>query len=367
MNMATGVEAPAGDIGRRKQDHLALCGDPEAHLESTESAWFDKVRFVHTSLPELDFTALDTSCAFLGKRLSFPFLISSMTGGSRDALSFNRELARAAQETGVAVGLGSVRIALERPDTLADFQIRTLAPDVPVFANLSAVQLRDTDHGRILELLDNLQVDALAVHCNPGQELMQPGGDRDFRGLLDAIRAFIAASPFPVIVKETGFGIRPSLGRLLLEAGAAYVDLAGGGGTNWMLVDAARDPGRYAEEAEPFRDWGLPAALLLEAWPDHGGRVIASGGIRDGVALAKAVAMGAGLGGAALPFVRVVLDGGAEAAITLIRRYRLQFATAMLLAGAGTMEALARVPLLKDRTLIDRAAALVALEARDVR
>lgn len=363
MNTASGNELPLSDIGRRKQDHLALCAGPDAAaLEAAEGAWFDRVRFVHHALPEADYGALDTSCLFLRKKLSFPFLISCMTGGGREGLAFNRELARAAATSGVALGLGSIRIALERPETVADFRIRELAPDVPLLANLSAVQLRDAGPDRVRELVRQLEVDALAVHLNPGQELLQPHGDRDFRGLLDAIRRYAASGL--VIVKETGFGIRPSLGRQLLEAGVAYVDVAGAG-TNWMLVEAARTPALSSALTTPFRNWGLPVALVLAAWQGHQHRVIASGGIRDGVALAKAVALGAALGGAALPFVRPVLEGGAEAATALLDMYRQQFAMAMFLAGAVDIASLQRVALLQEPDFAAQAAALAALEDRD--
>lgn len=339
------------DIGFRKTDHLSICAEPERFsVESAEGAWFDRLRFVHTALPELTFGQLDSSASFLGQRLSFPFIISSMTGGSGESLQFNRELARAAGETGVAVGLGSIRIVFERPESISDFRISALAGGMPVFANLSAVQLRELERDRVCDAVADLEVNGLAIHLNPGQELMQKNGDRDFRGLIESIGLFIEETDIAVIVKETGFGIRPGLGLRLLDAGAAYIDIAGNGGTNWLLVDAIRKDGGDEELAEPFREWGLPTAPLLDAYCGESDRLIASGGIRSGVDLAKSVALGAALGAVALPFVKPVLERGAKAAIELINRYRRQFQMAMLLAGTKNIQELRRVPLLREST-----------------
>jgi isopentenyl-diphosphate delta-isomerase len=216
---------------------------------------------------------------------------------------------------------------------------------VPVLANLGAQQVRDRPRAEIFEWLRRLEVQALVVHLNPGQELFQPEGDRDFRGLKGAIARLCEHSPVPVIVKETGFGILPSLVRELLDGGAAYVDLAGAGGTNWIRVEAYRLDGPERAAAEEFSDWGLPTAVLLGALRGAErvlGRVLASGGLRSGLDAAKAVALGAELAGMALPFIREVCAGGAEAVVGLVRRLELSFRSAMLLTGSRTLPELRR-------------------------
>jgi isopentenyl-diphosphate delta-isomerase len=288
---------------------------------------------------------IDPSCRFLGHDLRLPLFISCMTGGSERGLEVNRELARAAQATGLPVGLGSFRVLFEHPELAGQFQLKSLAPDVPVLANLGAQQVRDRPRAEIFEWLRRLEVQALVVHLNPGQELFQPEGDRDFRGLKGAIARLCEHSPVPVIVKETGFGILPSLVRELLDGGAAYVDLAGAGGTNWIRVEAYRLDGPERAAAEEFSDWGLPTAVLLGALRGAErvlGRVLASGGLRSGLDAAKAVALGAELAGMALPFIREVCAGGAEAVVGLVRRLELSFRSAMLLTGSRTLPELRR-------------------------
>jgi isopentenyl-diphosphate Delta-isomerase len=285
---------------------------------------------------------LDTTEAFLGARVALPFFISCMTGGSEGGFAANRQLAAAAQELGIPVGLGSVRVLQENPDLFPHFHVKPIAPDVPVLANISAVQVRDGDIASLLALVQRLEAQGLVVHLNAGQELFQPEGDRDFRGLKQAIARLCEASTVPIIVKETGFGIVPSLVRELLRIGAAYVDLAGAGGTNWVTVESyrvTRDERRVAEE---FADWGVPTALLLAACRTGRDRLLASGGIRTGLDAAKAIAMGAALAGMALPVIRAVVDGGAEAVVKLYRRLEKTLRVVMLMTGSRTIADLRR-------------------------
>jgi isopentenyl-diphosphate delta-isomerase type 2 len=221
--------------------------------------------------------------------------------------------------------------------------------------------VRDRPQDEIFEWLRRLEVQALVVHLNPGQELFQPEGDRDFRGLRRAIARLCEHSPVPVIVKETGFGILPSAVRELLDAGAAFVDLAGAGGTNWIRVEAYRLEGEERAAAEEFADWGLPTAVLLGALRGNE-RVLASGGLRSGLDAAKAVALGARLAGLALPFARAVAAGGAEAVIALVRRLELSFRAAMLLTGSRTLEDLRRGVLWEEPAFT---AAVQSLQAAD--
>ncbi len=265
-----------------------------------------------------------------------------MTGGSEGGFKINRELAAAAQELGIPVGLGSMRVLLEDPELFPHFHVKPLAPDVPVLANISAVQVRDQDLPSLLAAVQKLEAQALVVHLNAGQELFQPEGDRDFRGLKAAIARLCESSPLPVIVKETGFGIGPALVRELLRMGAAYVDLAGSGGTNWITVEAYRLSAEDRRAAAEFRDWGAPTAVLLAACRTGRDRLLASGGIRSGMDAAKAVAMGAAMAGMALPVVRAVVSGGAEAVVKLFRRMERSLRTVMLLTGSRTLSDLRR-------------------------
>jgi isopentenyl-diphosphate delta-isomerase len=280
---------------------------------------------------------------FLGYEIPYPIFISCMTGGSEKGFHANRELARAAQSTRLPVGMGSIRILFERPELAPHFRLKELAPDVPVLANIGGVQVRDESHGPLFEWVRRLEVDALVVHLNPGQELFQPEGDRDFRGIEAAIGRLCAGSPVPVIVKETGFGIRPASVRRLLELGVAFVDLAGCGGTNWVTVEAYRVPETERGAAQELRDWGLPTALILCALDQRGAgiadsRVLASGGVRTGLDIAKSVALGARLAGLALPFIRDVVSGGAEAVVRRIEELETVFRAVMVLTGSRTLD-----------------------------
>ena len=245
------------EISRRKEHHLDICLDDERYPDpALRGTGLDQVQLLHQALPELDSAAVDTAQPFLRARLRLPLMISCMTGGSGRGRSANRALAAAAQRAGIAVGVGSIRPLLRDAATFVDFHVKPLAPDVPVLANVGAVQLRELDGGVLRDTLERLEVQGLVVHLNAGQELFQPHGDRDFRGLLSAIERAVGECGLPVLVKETGFGIRPGLVRRLLGCGVRYVDLAGAGGTNWVQVEGRRLPEGDAASAETFADWG---------------------------------------------------------------------------------------------------------------
>lgn len=299
----------AGDeLAARKNDHLDIVLDP-SRTKQNGNTGFAAFAFEHCALPELHLQQIDLGTTFLGRPLRAPLLISSMTGGPARAATINRHLAEAAQALGIALGVGSQRIALE---TGADHgltrQLRQLAPDVPLLANIGAAQLAA---GFSLEearrAVDILEADALIVHLNPLQEAVQPEGDRDWRGVLSAIGQLTAHLGVPLVVKEVGAGISATVARRLVEAGVAVIDVAGAGGTNWVTVEAqrARTPAQK-QVALAFVDWGIPTAEALrevrQACPKT--PLVASGGIRDGVDVAKAIRLGADLAGqaaAALP------------------------------------------------------------------
>jgi isopentenyl-diphosphate delta-isomerase type 2 len=333
-----------GEIGKRKAKHIDVCVDRSARIEGSDIGW-KGVRFFHEALPELSEHEVDTTTEFLGHRIALPLLISCMTGGSAKGFQANKDLARAAQQAGIPVGLGSIRVLFSHPELIPHFAVKALAPDVPVLANIGGVQVRDTQHRELLELCRRLEVQALVVHLNPGQEIYQPGGDRDFRGIRAALLRLCQDAPLPIIVKETGFGIRPALVGQLLDAGAAYVDLAGAGGTNWILVEAHREAEEDLADAMEFADWGMPTSLLLASLGRSVRRVIASGGLRTGMDVAKAVAMGADLAALALPFIRTVIDEGTEGAIRYVQRIEKTLRAAMVLTTTKTVAELQRAPL----------------------
>jgi len=245
----------------RKADHLRACLQDDVQFRQVSSG-FDRYRFEHCCLPELDRSAIDPRVPFLHKSLGAPFLISSMTGGTDQAQQINLRLAAAAQKWGFAMGVGSQRVAVERPDVRRTFAVRSVAPDILLFANLGAVQLNyryGLEHCQ--ELVDWLEADALILHLNPLQEAVQTKGDRNFAGLLDRIAALCAALPVPVIAKEVGNGISSAMAQKLLAAGVKAIDVAGAGGTSWAKVESVRalDP-KQRRLGETFGDWGLPTA-----------------------------------------------------------------------------------------------------------
>jgi isopentenyl-diphosphate delta-isomerase len=334
---------------QRKGRHLEVCLDPLTPIESTHT-YFQDVRLVHHALPELDWAMLDTSTEFLGQRLALPFFISCMTGGSDAGARVNRHLVQAAQQAGIPVGLGSMRVLLKHPDLFDHFHVKPLAPDVPVWANLSAAQLQHCNTEDLTEWLKRLEVQALVLHCNVGQEQFQPDGDRCFAGVTEAIQRFCDRTPVPVIVKETGFGLRPQDVAPLTQAGVAAVDIAGSGGTNWILVESQCHPDTAPCVARDFSDWGNPTAVVLTAMARSNIPVLASGGVRCGVDIAKSLALGAALAGLALPFIRAEAQAGLDGILSQIDTLAQSLRTAMLLTGSRTIEDLGAAGLvLSDR------------------
>ncbi len=341
--------AGSGDLGERKTQHLTICADTDQYRVETSATRLGEVHLVHHALPELDAAEVNTTSSFLDVPVSMPLFISSMTGGSAGTYQVNKDLAAAAEELGIPVGMGSIRILLKKPEVMDHFRLKKYAPSVPVFANIGGVQLPDGDHDDIYRLIDELKVDAIAVHLNPGQELVQPEGDHDFTGILDAIGEFTRRSPVPVIVKETGFGIHPADVRRILETGVRYVDVAGAGGTNWNRVESYRlDDAAAAAAAREFDEWGIPTGLILAAMGRNLRGVLASGGIRSGMDVLAALALGAESVGLALPFVRAVVDGGVAAAVAVGRQLQYVIQIGMVLSGCTRTETLRTAPLWMD-------------------
>ncbi len=330
----------------RKAEHIAINVDRDVASKGIGSG-FEAYAFVHQALPELDFDEIDTSARLFGRELGAPLLISCMTGGAGEATRINHVLARVAQTHRLAMGLGSGRAILESPELLESFDVRELAPDVLLFANLGAVQLNKgysaDDCRRLVELV---RADALVLHLNPLQEALQPEGDTCFRGLLERIAGVCRHLEFPVIVKEVGWGIAPDAVRALFDAGVAAVDVAGAGGTSWSEVERYRiaEPWR-ARVAGAFAGWGIPSAECLrqarEVAPVE--TIVASGGIRTGLDVAKALAMGADLVGIAGPFLRAA-DKGYDDAHHLALEFLEVLRVAMFSLGTRNLSELRRTP-----------------------
>ena len=330
----------------RKADHIRI--NLEEDVRSGLTTGLERYRFVHQALPELNLAAVDTSVAWFGKTLQAPLLISSMTGGTEAAAAINHNLAAAAQAAGIAMGLGSQRAAVENTALAPTFQVRDVAPDILLFANLGAVQF---NYGYGLDqcrrAVDMIQADALVLHLNALQEAVQPEGDANFAGLLKKIEAVCRALPVPVIAKEVGWGISEAAATQLAEAGVAAIDVAGACCTSWSQVEMHRAKTETQKRvAAAFIDWGIPTAEAIQnvrrAAP--GLPVIASGGLRDGIDVAKSVALGAGLCGLASPFLKaaaVSVEATAEAIAELARELRI----AMFAAGAGSIAQLQATPL----------------------
>ena len=330
-------------IERRKRSHLDLCanGDVE-HLDKT--TLLEEVEFVHDSLSEVDLAEVDLSVDFLGKKLRAPFLITGMTGGTADAATVNRDLARLAERFGIGFGLGSQRAMLRRPELAATYTVRREAPTTLVLANLGLVQAAQITVAEIERLVKSVGADGLCLHLNPAQELVQKEGDRNFVGGLAALRRIRAETAVPIIVKETGCGISARVGEKLAEVGIRYVDVSGAGGTSWVRVEDLRGDARSHALGGLFRDWGIPTAASLVQLRDSKLVRIASGGIRNALDAARAIALGAELCGFALPVFRAYRSGGNEAAADFLEQTIEGLRVAMVLTGSRTLQELRRQP-----------------------
>ena len=304
------------EIENRKSEHLRVCIEEDVEFQQLTSG-LEKYRFTHCCLPELDRSDIELGTTFLGKSLKAPILISSMTGGTELAHLVNTRLATVAQRYGLAMGVGSQRIALEQPELAPTFAVRSLAPDILLLANLGAVQLKyGCGLEDCLKLVELLEADALILHLNPLQELVQSGGDSNFKGLLAKIQQICAQLPVPVIAKEVGNGISAPMAKQLIEAGVAAIDVAGAGGTSWAKVESQRaKDNRQRHLGQVFADWGLPTAECITTIRSVNSTIplIASGGLKNGLDLAKAIALGADLGGLARPFLVAAIES--EAAV----------------------------------------------------
>jgi isopentenyl-diphosphate delta-isomerase len=347
------AKKPVG-ISSRKREHVDIALTRDVSFRA-RSAGFDGWELVHNALPELDAAEIDPGGVFLKKKVSFPLIVSSMTGGYREALRINRQLAEVCADKRIAMGIGSQRQALADTTFHRSFSIvREAAPEIPVFGNLGASEVaRLKDASPVLRLLDLVKADGFAIHLNPLQEYLQPEGNPEFRGVLKGIAILVRSLPVPVIVKEIGAGISAEVARRLIGAGVRIIDVAGAGGTSWAGVEILRrtratgskKKRTTADAGDPFWDWGIPTVDALrqvsglrQQVPDL--LIIGSGGIGSGLDIAKAIAFGADLVGAARPLLQALNNGGQKGLEVLLETWKYQLSGAMFLTGSRTVKAL---------------------------
>lgn len=340
------VKKPLTKTQQRKKEHLELCLDPTS-VTGRFGTGLDRYSFIHNALPELDIDEIDVSANFLGKRLQAPILISSMTGGFALARQVNRNLAAAAQILGLAMGVGSQRVAIEEPSVADSFEVRDVAPDILLLSNLGAVQLNygyTVDHCR--GAVEMIGADGLILHLNVLQEAAQPEGNRNFKGLGEKIAAVCRQLEVPVVAKEVGSGISAEVAVRLKQAGIKAIDVAGRGGTSWYAVEAQRAANQGKPAETTFADWGIPTEEALiavrQAVPDL--QIVASGGIRTGLDIAKCIALGADMTAFGQPLLNAALESP-EKVVEFIAGIIHELKVAMLCVGAKNLGALRKIPL----------------------
>ncbi len=327
----------------RKIEHIrAFDRDPAIERDAR---YFDKIHLLHRALPEIDFSEVDSSVQLFGKTLSFPLLISSMTGGNHDLVrKINTNLARAAEHCQVAMAVGSQRVMFVDEQARSSFELRQYAPSTVLIANVGAVQLNyGFTEKECQAAIDVLEADALYLHLNPLQEAVQPEGDTNFKGLTAKIAGLCSVLSAPVMLKEVGAGLSPADVQLGLKAGISYFDVAGSGGTSWSRIEHQRRVHPHDNLGLTFQDWGIPTPLalkLLDAYQSQA-TFVASGGVRDGIDMVKSVILGASFCGVAAPLLQPAMES-AEAVVEVIERLRREFVTAMFLLGMPDVASLFR-------------------------
>ncbi|MEM6290309.1 MAG: type 2 isopentenyl-diphosphate Delta-isomerase [Myxococcota bacterium] len=332
------------DISQRKKDHLALCSGPNVAFRDKRTG-FEDVRLIHDALPEMHADEVDSTTTLLGKTLKAPFIVAAMTGGTDRASKVNKEIARAAEEMGLGFGVGSQRAMFERPETTWTFEVRDVAPNLLLLGNLGVQQAATMSAQQIHDLTGKIGADALCIHLNPAMEIVQPGGDRDFRNGLETLARLVEELSIPVVAKETGCGLSRAVAKRIHETGVRTVDVSGAGGTSWVAVEAHRaiDEDEKALANELW-DWGIPTAASVAQCSDLGLDVIATGGLQNGSDVTRALALGATAGGIAAAVLKAHKAGGYEGALKFLRQVTQSIRAQMLLTGCRTVAELRTVP-----------------------
>ncbi len=336
-----------GSIEARKESHVHICLDKD--VESDVSAGFDDVVLVHHALSDLDKDDIDLSCEFLGKKLDAPLVIEAMTGGAKIAEKINRNLAKAAEEVGVAFGVGSVRAALVDRKLWSTYNVRDVAPNCPILSNIGLVQL--IDEYEVKDIKDSLKemggADGIAIHLNAMQEAVQDEGNVNWKNSHSRLKYFCQNLGIPVVVKETGAGISREAAIIIEKSGASMIDIGGLGGTSFAMIEYYRDK---KGQGEMFRNWGIPTACsVVECRGAVKIPIIASGGIRSGIDAAKAIALGADYAGIALPLLGASAKSHKEVVAVLLRIID-EMRSCMFLSGAKSLDELKK----KDVVILGR-------------
>lgn len=330
---------PESLTARRKDAHLDLCLEEEVEPRDNDSL-LQCVKLVHCAVPELALDEIDTSTPFFGKTLKYPLIITGMTGGTDRAARINGDLAAAAEKYGIAFGVGSQRAMSEDSSRAVSFQVRKYAPKTVIVGNVGLRTAASLGEAGVRRLMDSIEADALALHLNAGQELTQPEGDRDFRQGYATIAALAQALKGKLLVKETGCGIGPKVAMRLRELGVSCIDVSGLGGTSWIRVEQLRNDSSAYEVGAALSDWGIPTAAAIasvrRALGDSG-QLIASGGIRTGVDVAKCLALGADLAGMALPLFKAQQAAGMQGVERVLDAVLGGLRQALLLTGSRSV------------------------------
>jgi isopentenyl-diphosphate delta-isomerase len=337
-------------IQKRKADHLALCASGEVDFRG-KGTLLNEVALVHDALPDRHFDEVDLTTSLLGKKLRAPVVISGMTGGTPEAATVNKDLARAAEALGLGFGVGSQRAMVVAPDLAWTYQVRDVAPNALVMGNLGVVQARQMSTNAIRELCREVGVDALCVHLATSMELIQPGGDRDFRSGRETLARLHGELGLPIVLKETGAGLSRRVGMVAKQLGIRTVDTSGAGGTSWVGVETKRAEGAARALGEELWDWGIPTAASVGLLSDLGLDIIATGGLRSGTDVAHALALGATAGGLAAPVLRAHRAAGYDGVVQFLEGVVASVRAIVFLTGCRTPSDLRTAPKVLGSTL----------------
>jgi isopentenyl-diphosphate delta-isomerase len=315
---------------QRKKEHIKIALENKVE---TGDPGFDDVLLVHNDFTDINFKDIDTSTKFFGKKLKLPLIMASMTGGTDEAKKINKDLAEIAEKKGFGFSLGSQRAMIENPELKDTYYVRDVAPNTLIFGNLGIYQLKSFSKQQIEDAMKSVGADILCVHINPSQELFQREGDLDFKGSFSNLKKLCEELKYPVIGKEVGFGFSREVSTKLKEAGVKAIDVGGHGGTNWIVVDGLRSDKDFSS----FVDWGIPTTIsILES--RVGLPLISTGGVRNGVDIAKSIALGADVCGMALPFLRILNEKGKKGVEDFVDKVQQELKIVMALTGSRNIE-----------------------------